>query len=201
MTTNLTRVSLGLAAALLVGATVAVTAGCGSSSGGAPAADPFVFSTSPASAYTRVDRMGMPVVNTALITNKDQYNSLDPADDVTGTFVGEMTASIAGLHAALDDDLTMMRLTPCTAPGDGTGTCWAQEAPLILPDVICINTGAAAGFPNGRLLSDQVVDITLAVLLLDSNTHAADLFASIPLNPAANDLPFGSTFPYLAPAH
>ena len=50
-------------------------------------------------------------------------------------------------------------------------------------------------------LQDPVIDVTLAVILLDLTVHPADTLSGVPLNPPANDVPFGSDFPYLAPAH
>lgn len=91
-------------------------------------------------------------------------------------------------------------MTPCTVVG-GTGTCVAQGVPLIVPDVLNIDPGTPAGFPNGRGLADPVIDVTLAVLLVDLTVHAPDLFASLPLNPPANDVAFASEFPFLAPPH
>ena len=76
----------------------------------------------------------------------------------------------------------------------------AQAGPLIVPDTLKIDTAVAAGFPNGRKLPDKVIDITLAVILLDLGVggQTAGTLAGLPLNPPANDKPFGSTFPYLA---
>lgn len=56
---------------------------------------------------------------------------------------------------------------------------------LIIPDTITIWPDRTIGFPNGRLLSDPVVDITLGVVLLDINRPGqnAASFAAIPLNP------------------
>jgi len=171
----------------------------------------FVFSTTDPQDYTRVDRMGMPAVATALITqeNKDAYNAGSPTDDLALTFVGDIVGTIVYLHhgidgndgnTGLDDDLADFGLTPCTAIGDGSGSCVAQGGPLILPDTLKIDTSAPAGFPNGRTLADPVIDVTLAVLLLDLSVHGAgDLVGA--LNPAANDVDFQTEFPFLAPAH
>jgi hypothetical protein len=172
---------------------------------GAP--EDFVFRTDAPGDYTRVDRKGMPGVATALISSKDAYNAASPADDVDANnpFVAEIITALNGIHMALDDDLAGLTLTPCTVVGDGTGTCVAQGAPLILPDTLKIDTGADARFPNGRRLADPVMDITLAVVLIDLGTHAVTTFADLPLNPPANDLgvegAFLSSFPYLHPPH
>ncbi|MEO0600566.1 MAG: DUF4331 family protein, partial [Myxococcota bacterium] len=104
--------------------------------------DGFVFDDDAPSAYTRVDRMGMPAINTAVITSKDAYNAADPTDDAAGDFVAEITANVTGLHDALDDDLTGLLLTPC-APAD----CVAQAAPLVVPDHLTIDPSAGPGFP------------------------------------------------------
>ena len=154
----------------------------------------YAFSTQPATAYQRVDRMGMPAVATAVITSKDAYNAADPADDAAGAFVAEITANVAALHSALDDDLSAAGLTPAS---DGVG----QAAPLVVPDTLAIDTTQPAGFPNGRRLADPVIDVTLAVVLLDLSVHPASTLASLPLNPPANDRAFTPAFPYLAPPH
>jgi len=85
--------------------------------------------------------------------------------------------------------------------GDGTGTCAAAAVPLIIPDTIKLDTSAAAGFPNGRLLSDPVIDVTLAVALLELTgepaPHTAVDLVGV-LNPPANDAEFSAEFPFLA---
>lgn len=163
-----------------------------------PSSDPFVFASEPASAYDRVDRMGMPAIATAVISAgmKDAYNAADPTDDAEGDFVADIVANVGALHAALDDDLTGAGLTPCA-----TNDCVSQAAPLVVPDVLRIDLAQPAGFPNGRRLADPVIDVTLAVVLLDLGTHGAGTLAALPLNPVANDVAFSATFPYLAPAN
>ncbi len=169
--------------------------------------------------YTRVDRMGMPAVSTALVsdtggteTTKNDYNDGDPEADVAMTFVPELGANLQGLHTVLDvDDLAGAGLISCAAPVTFDPTaCLAQEvAPgvpvgaLVIPDTLTVNTSAAAGFPNGRLLSDPVIDVTLAVILLDldAGTQSPTTIAELPLNPPANDVDFLDAFPYLAPPH
>lgn len=69
---------------------------------------------------------------------------------------------------------------------------------LVIPDTVTIFPDRIVGFPNGRLLSDPVVDITLGVVLLDLTAPGqnAASFASIPLNPPqATKLPL-PTFPF-----
>jgi hypothetical protein len=184
------------------------------------------------SMFTQVDRIGMPAVSTALISSKTNYNQASPTEDANGDFAGEIVGAVAGLHSTaidIDSDLESLGLVPCTMddPPSASGQCVSQDilanaggggpspAALVLPDTLKINVGAAAGFPNGRALADPVIDVTLAVLLLDmsANTGAGDpqtpfIFtpgaAVGPLNPPTNDVGDGSfndQFPYLHPAH
>ena len=141
--------------------------------------------------------MGMPAVATAVITYKDDYNAGDPVDD--GTYATEITGNVDGLHTLLDDDLTGLGLTPCV-----TADCVAAAAPFVIPDTLKIDVTAGAGFPNGRLLDDPVIDITLALVLLDVTPPApphglTDLVGVT--NPAENDVPFMGLFPYVAAPH
>lgn len=80
------------------------------------------------------------------------------------------------------------------------GTGGATPASLVLPDTIKLNFGLASGFPNGRRLNDPVVDVVLAVLLLDMTRHSPGLLAGLPLNPSA-DSTLLTTFPFFAPAN
>ena len=174
----------------------------------------FRFRTDAPSAYTRVDRMGMPAVSTALIASKDAYNDDNPTDDVAGTYVSEIVATLNFLHGALDTQLSGLSLTPCSmadANNDTLPDCVGQAvvangptvAGLVLPDTLKIDPSAAAGFPNGRRLQDPVIDVTLSVILLDMSVHGPT--ALVGTNPTANDLgvegAFLTTFPYLHPPH
>jgi hypothetical protein len=57
------------------------------------------------------------------------------------------------------------------------------------PDVMIYDTAKPAAFPNGRALTDDVVDLTAVPRILESDAPF----------PSANDVPFLETFPYLAP--
>jgi hypothetical protein len=157
--------------------------------------DGYVFSTDEPSAFSQIDRHAMPAINVALITDKDAYNQAGP--EATADFVDDMTASVTAFHAALDDDITGAGLVPCAVD-----VCIGQAAPLVVPDTIKIDTAVAAGFPNGRLLTDPVMDVTLAVLLLDLSMGGQTVTSLVGvLNPTANDVAFGTAFPYVAAAH
>jgi hypothetical protein len=60
------------------------------------------------------------------------------------------------------------------------------------PDVVIYNTSLPAGFPNGRLLTDDVNDLAL-------DNPGGTLPGEGTDFPTANDVPFLGTFPYLAP--
>ncbi len=164
----------------------------------------FAFAEDDYADYTRVDRIGMPAIATAVITSKDSYNAADPVDDSAGDFVSEIVASVDGLHSALDDDLASVGFDACA-----TDDCVAVAATLVVPDTIKIDITSDAGFPNGRLLEDPVIDVTLAVVLLDLSGDgecggvpcSATSLAELPLNPAANDEDFLYAFPYVAAPH
>ena len=82
----------------------------------------------------------------------------------------------------------------------GTGGLTVGGA--VIPDTLKLNLAAPSGFPNGRRLTDPVIDVTLAIIFLDINAtgQSPSTLANVPVNPAANDAPFRATFPYLAEA-
>lgn len=80
------------------------------------------------------------------------------------------------------------------------GTGGATPASLVLPDTVKLNFAAPSGFPNGRQLNDPVVDVTLAVLLLDMTRHSPGLLAGLPLNPGVDNT-LQSGFPFLGLAN
>lgn len=87
-------------------------------------------------------------------------------------------------------------VSPCLNQIVGSGRSVAN---LVVPDVVRLDLTQPAGFPNGRRYLDPVVDVTLAVILLDLRVHSAGTFASLPVNPNGVDQPLPTTFPFLAP--
>lgn len=69
---------------------------------------------------------------------------------------------------------------------------------LIVPDTLTIYPDRTMTFPNGRMLRDPVVDITLAVVLLDMTAPGqnAGTFAATPLNPTQATKPPLPDFPF-----
>jgi hypothetical protein len=188
-------------------------AACGGGSGGGGSSNPqgFVFSTQPATAYARVDRMGGPVTATVLITpaHKDLFNSTDPVDD--GNYAAEEVNTVKVLHFQLDPQLKAAGLASCARTCDtfnscDVSMCVSQAVSLIIPDLLHLNLDQPDGFPNGRNFTDSVVDRVVAVALLDITTPGqcngapctVDTLVNLPLDPTKNDKPLPADFPYLA---
>lgn len=124
---------------------------------------------------------------------------------------------LAGCFDGDDDDdevmdpIAMPSPTPSPTPtptGFDVTPCLTQDVPgagvtvaeAVLPDTLTLNLAAPAGFPNGRLPSDPVIDVTLAVIFLDLAANGPGTLAGLPLNPPENDVPFPDGFPFLAEA-
>ena len=67
--------------------------------------------------YDRVDRMGMPLVSTAIVPfeKKPDYNDSNAADDVDGKFVGNIEDQLAALTNSFADDLTAAGFKLCAS--------------------------------------------------------------------------------------
>ena len=135
--------------------------------------------------FGNVDRLGNPAVNVALIpfNRKNEYNAASPQDDAAGRFANDITATLT----ALGTNTTNIGILASVAITHGD---------FLHLDVSIPNTGtgggtnAAAAFPNGRRLQDDVID-TLLNIITNGAITTGD-------NVNANDLPFADTFPFLA---
>jgi Domain of unknown function (DUF4331) len=134
------------------------------------------------SSWRQVSRLGEPLVNEVLIPlgQKDRWNASEPEDD--SQFVNryrnpELVGIANALYPALDDaptsgrgDLVAVLLTG--VPGlNNTGTTKADLLRLNVaippsgsPKRLGVLGGDFAGFPNGRRLADDAVDIELRAL-------------------------------------
>lgn len=143
-----------------------------------PDADDFGASPLFGVMVTQVDRFGLPAINTAFVAepgDKDVFNRSAPADDAQ--FLPVASAVIQARYG-----LDQMQADAL--------------ADFALPDVQPL--GDLSGFPNGRRLADDVIDVELGLIF--------GVFG--PANPAldsdgvdANDVPFPGVFPYLAAPH
>lgn len=205
-----------------VGMTSSSDSGTDSSSTGPILPGPFIFDETPYDEYTAVDRKGFPAINTGLnlLGDKDQYNAATPVDDANLMFRPNINESLETLHlgapmeqtpdnTGLDDDLGANGYLPCIPPPLAMNNCDDQAGPFAIPDVVALDLDNDPVFPNGRTLDFPVMDVILAVLLLDLETHDVTTFLNLDgdmelgpsVNPLANDVPFPGVFPYLAPAH
>jgi hypothetical protein len=175
----------------------------------------FMFREDGPDAYTQIDRMGLPAVNTALIAteNKDAYNADDPTARAGGDYNPDIRQAVLFFHHGgagaqpdgngLDDDLTGLDLAFCSTlqPAGQTSQCEQQIGSVLgAGDQIGVDTTMPAGFPNGRMPANAVIDIVFALVLLDLDTESVTTFAELPLNPTENDVAFPKGFPYFAPA-
>jgi hypothetical protein len=137
-----------------------------------------------------IDRMGKPALNTVLIGsgNKDAYNATTPANDAA-TWSNEFVGSLLFLSGL-----------------DGSGYTQAEAefvTSLLLPDVLTLDTTSDAGFTtaplNGRQLAEDVIDFELLVVTGGLGANGSPVLTSDCVD--ANDVPFLTTFPYLAPAN
>lgn len=87
--------------------------------------------------------------------------------------------------------------------------CFTQTIPqtgvtvrdlIATPDALRLDLSRTAGFPNGRIPDDQVIDITVGFLFLDLAVSGQSIktFANLPLNPPRSFPAPTKTFPYLA---
>ena len=106
--------------------------------------------------------------------------------------------------------------TGTTPVGGGGGSftynvesCFTQTIPqtgvsvrdlIATPDALRLDLSRPAGFPNGRIPDDPVVDITVAFLFLDLTASGQSVltFANLPLNPPRSFPAPTKVFPFLA---
>jgi len=134
--------------------------------------------------WISIDRMGNPAVNVVLVpfNQKNSHNAGTTVDDSNRRFWPGILDTLQNFYRtdatsiAIFEDLLVKR-------GD-----------YLRLDVTIANTGTntEAQFPNGRRLTDDVVDI---LNFLINNRQP------LPDNANGNEVPLRSTFPFLAPSH
>ena len=164
--------------------------------------------------FIQVSRLGMPLVNEVVIPvgQKDKWNGSIPSADgqflsyVTDPEVPKLLQLVYGIQAPATprNDLVQVFLTGVPGLNQPAGVKPAEMLRLntdILPTASPARLGVLAadiqGFPNGRRLTDDVIDITLqaAVGILGGvKTSLGD-------GVDRNDVAFRTTFPYLAFPH
>ena len=176
--------------------------------------------------FVQVSRLGNPLVNEVVIPAnlKDAFNALRPQDDasvapavakVLDPEVPKLVEAIYGIKAPKTPrtDLQAIFLTglkglnqPANPTPSEVLRLNTSIPPAAEPNRLGVLAGDNAGFPNGRRLTDDVVDIGLqalegAVSVDDqgapTGVHIVEaLAAGDQVN--ANDYAFGAAFPYVA---
>ena len=175
--------------------------------------------------YVQVSRLGMPLVNEVVIGLKDKnrFNASSPKDDVqfadyvTNPTLPEILELLFGVAAPNNfprQDIIAIFLTGVPGLNELGGPAEMQRLNTSTPPVAAaaqdnlgLLGGDNAGYPNGRRPGDDVVDISLRVVMGVACHAFPGVFCS-PADAPAGTLPytdgvlqdasqFDSTFPYL----
>src|SRR5215472_1601393 len=171
--------------------------------------------------WRQVQREGNPLINELIIGtgSKDRFSVDDPKNDAqfAGFFLDPLLAHLFASEgipvppAPRVDLLPLVQYMAPICPGCGAG----DAGPIA--DLMRLNTGIpptpvakqkrlgflagdVAGFPNGRRLNDDVVDIAsraVAGILADPVKFGTRIGDGVNVNESG----YGSTFPYVQPAH
>ena len=168
----------------------------------------------------QVSRLGMPLVNEIVIPlqDKDKFNASEPANDVAnfGAYVvdpepARLLNLLYGIRVPPTPRADLVAVFATGVPGlnQPAGVSPGEMLRLNLtippasaPQRLGVLAGDVAGFPNGRRLADDVVDIELRVVagvLVDGFNIAPNNLLGDGID--VNDRPFLPSFPYLAPPH
>jgi hypothetical protein len=166
--------------------------------------------------WVQVSRVGLPLINEAVIglQDKDKYNRTHPRDDLvnfgpyilnpilvrdaefagfygTGQPLEPFAAQLAMLKENRTDIVDVINLTPVALGAHTINT---------VGDVLRLDLGLAAGFPNGRALmpgtNTEQVDVTDAALTL---ILTGTLGTTVGDGVGANDRLYLTNFPYMPP--
>ncbi|WP_338694891.1 DUF4331 domain-containing protein [Streptomyces sp. Q6] len=161
--------------------------------------------------WTQVSRLGSPLVNEVVVPrkDKDRFNASHPWNDadflpyVTEPELPKLLEAIYKLPAPKEPrgDLVSVFLTgvkgltkpPNVRPAEMLRLNTSVK-PTSSPKRLGVLDGDNAGFPNGRRLTDDVVDIELQAVEGELLGNKNDLGDAV----NANDQKFGDTFPYVA---
>ncbi|WP_030755572.1 DUF4331 domain-containing protein [Streptomyces sp. NRRL F-5135] len=161
--------------------------------------------------FTQVSRLGMPLVNEVVnpVKDKDKFNASSPENDgdflknVTEPELPKLVEAIFDIKAPAEprEDLVEVFLTgvkdlnqpPKVTPSEMLRLNTSIK-PVAEPKRLGVLDGDNAGFPNGRRLTDDVLDIALQVVEGELVGAENDLSDSVD----ANDKDFEKAFPYVA---
>ena len=168
----------------------------------------------------QVSRLGMPLVNEVVIPlgGKDKFNRSQPIDDVANFGASVVDPELAKLLTLLygiavppapRTDIVAVFATGVPGLNQPANVVPGEMLRLNLtippapePKRLGVLAGDLAGFPNGRRLTDDVVDIeerVVAGVLVPGFNVAPNNRLGDGVN--VNDRPFLPYFPYVAPPH
>ncbi len=142
--------------------------------------------------FVQIDRAGVPAVNTALIPfpRKNEFNSASTMDDAAGRFANSIVATLnlfgtspaninilASVAVANGDFLRLNTSTPNLSQGFGER----------------LSSPGYTGFPNGRRLGDDTIDVLL-FFISNGGLTTGD-------NVMSNEVPLTNTFPFFGRPH
>jgi hypothetical protein len=173
--------------------------------------------------FTQISRLGNPLVNEVIIPlgQKDRFNRTQPKDDATNygkyvlepelaavlnkLFPGQVNApekNRTDIVQAVLQGIPGLNAFPGAAGQNATDTLKINlgTEPTASPNRLGVLAGDTAGYPNGRRLTDDVVDIDLQVVA-GALTRDPDMDPAPPLGDGVNqnDVQSLSRFPYVAP--
>jgi hypothetical protein len=172
--------------------------------------------------WRQVNREGNSLINELIIGtgSKDKFSTDFPVNDkqfasfVLNPLLAQLYSSVLNIPVPpppRNDLLLLVQYEPPICPGCGSG----DTGPVA--DLLRLNTGIPptavgsqkrlgflagdlAGFPDGRRPIDDVVDIAsraVAGILVDSKKYGAPIGDGVQLN----EVGYGTTFPWVKPAH
>ncbi|ASC71913.1 hypothetical protein XM38_028670 [Halomicronema hongdechloris C2206] len=154
--------------------------------------------------FNQVERLARPAINEGLIVTNDLLNTLNSVgpDFEAAALAGQQPAANAAAPIVNEATQTLLAIGNSDDRADAL-------LGAFLPDVMRIDTTGPSGYANalnaqgspvrGRLLKDDVVDITLSVLTNGTITTDNVSYDGTPGNPAQGHQPLVPAFPYLAP--
>ncbi len=179
--------------------------------------------------YVQVSRLGNPLVNEVVVPAglKDAFNALPPSKDrtvqaivdrVNDPEVPKLIQKIYGIKAPATprNDLAAIFLTGLKGLNQPANPTPAEMLrlntsikPTASPNRLGVLAGDKAGFPNGRRLTDDVVDISLQAIEGAVSVDKSGAPTGVKIVQAlaagdkvnANDVPFEKAFPYVALPH
>ena len=172
--------------------------------------------------FVQVSRLGNPLVNEVVIpiALKDAFNALKPENDasveaavdrVNNPELPKLIESIYGIPApkAPREDLFAIYLTGIKGLNMPKGDVTPAELlrlntsipPTAEPNRLGVLAKDTAGFPNGRRLQDDVIDISIQAV--EGAVRTGELVEALATGDGVdtNDVAFSDSFPYLALPH